>query len=106
MTEKGSACADELFIDVPTEQECFKALTFANETQKNATYQGLVSKDSVPGGCFIFDDGRMFFNSITTNVNDLRRSSEPCSPDCLPICPGPCWNLPETTRSICKQGTK
>ena len=120
MTEKGSTCAEELFIDVPTEQECFKALTFANETQKNATYQGLVSKDSLPGGCLIFDDGRMFFNSITTNgrmfsnssgkvmrnVNDERRSSEPCSPDCLPICPGPCWNLPETIRSICKQGTK
>ena len=120
MAEKGSTCADELLIDVPIEQECYKALTFANVTQKNATYQGMVSKESFPGGCFIFGDGRMFFNIITTNVrmvsnssgkvmrnvNDERRSSEPCSPDCLPICPGPCWNLPETTRSICKQGTK
>ena len=100
MTEKGSTCADERFIDVPTEQECFKALTFAKETQKNAEYQGLVSKERLPGGCFIYEDGRMFFNSITTNVNDEHRSSRSCLHN------GTCWNLPETTRSICKQGTK
>ena len=65
-TEIGVTCSDSGFVDLSTAQECSGAVSYATSFNNNARYDGDVSEDYFPKGCYIWPLGDMFFNSHST----------------------------------------
>ena len=49
--------------DLSTAKECFDAVAYASSFNSNANYRRTGSRYNAPKGCFMNDDGDMFFNS-------------------------------------------
>ena len=65
-TDSGVTCSDSGFIDMSTAQECSGAVSYARSFNSKARYQSEQSWSSEPKGCFILDDGSMYFNTHST----------------------------------------
>ena len=65
-TGKGVTCSDSSFMDLSTAEECSNAVNYAKSFNSNANYRNLGSWSNYPKGCFIYDSGRMFFNTHLT----------------------------------------
>ena len=49
--------------DLSIAKECSDAVAYASSFNSNATYRRTGSRYNAPRGCFMNDDGDMFFNS-------------------------------------------
>ena len=79
-TRRGTTCAFEGLEDLSNDQECSEAVKYARSLNQNASYFKVVSWETYPKGCTIYDDGRMYFNQHPSGMNE------------------------GITRSICKKG--
>ena len=65
-TNLGETCLDAGYSDLPDGQTCSDAWAFALYFNSNARYHGNFSDKGYPKGCYIYDNGVMWFNSHTT----------------------------------------
>ena len=61
-TEKGTTCSASGFQDLSTDQECTAAVNYAKSFNEYARYAASGSWSVHPKGCYIWTDGRMYFN--------------------------------------------
>ena len=81
-TDRGTTCSDYIFKDLSNYQECVDAVEYAKSFNRNASYVNNGNWARKPTGCYIYDDGEMFFNHNLKGENQGK------------------------TRSICKNGNR
>ena len=82
-TGNGATCSDAGFMDLSTEEECSgsDAVNYAKSFDGNAHFRGVVSNEYIHKGCYMYDDGEMWFNIHNTggrgpnNFNICRKGS-------------------------------
>ena len=79
-TDKVLTCSAYSYNDIADDHECRHAVTYARSLNLNAIYKGRGSWEYNPKGCYMYDNGYMYFNSHPT---------------------GSCKSI---TRNICKKG--
>ena len=68
-TYKGVTCSESGYMDLSTARECSGAVRYAKYFNSNARYRRYISevhRDNYPKGCFIADEGSMYFNRHST----------------------------------------
>ena len=69
-TNLGETCLDAGYSDLPDGQTCSDAWAFALYFNSNARYHGNFSDKGYPKGCYIYDNGVMWFNSHMTGSSN------------------------------------
>ena len=65
-TGYGRTCHDYGLSDLYTEQECADARMYATSFESKALFKGAIFDDGYRKGCFIKNDGQMWFNFHST----------------------------------------
>ena len=65
-TNKALTCAAYSYIDIADDQECRHAVIYATTINSNAQYKGSGSWEYNPKGCYMYDNGYLYFNSHST----------------------------------------
>ena len=72
-TGNGATCSDAGFMDLSTAEECSgsDAVNYAKSFDGNAHYKNVLSDGYAHKGCYMHDNGEMWFN---THITGRRRS--------------------------------
>ena len=62
-TERGQTCSDKGLNGLSKYQDCYVAVTYASSFNPKAHYGGWGDWGNRAKGCYIGDDGRMYFNN-------------------------------------------
>ena len=65
-TENEKTCEDKGLKDLKFYQDCVVAVTYATTFNSKARYGGWGIWQNYPKGCYIADDGSMYFNTHST----------------------------------------
>ena len=65
-TDKVLTCSAYSYSDIADEKECRHAVIYATSLNSNAKYKGSGSWEFNPKGCYMYDNGYMYFNSHPT----------------------------------------
>ena len=65
-TNKNLTCSAYAYSDLKNNQECHHAVIYASSFNSFASYKGSGSWKYNPKGCYIYDNGYVYFNSHST----------------------------------------
>ena len=74
-TDKGTTCSDKGLLDLFTDQECADALYYAKSFVGAALYLGSGSWSENHKGCYIYQNGDMYFNTHSFGNNNANMRS-------------------------------